>query len=201
MSICNKPFPQMEQKRYNSLFANIQLVIACFLIAIFGLNTRIAHVPSLSMYPTLDINEYLFCVKTDQFQYGDIVLFHPPIIDDSADVTINALGGGDAAPQKLFNKQETFVKRVIGKGGDTIRVHNGVVWRNGEALDEPYIAAPIQYEMDEILVPDGYYFVMGDNRNRSFDSHDFGPVPAASIYNKCVFHCNPPILLGLQDPS
>mgnify|MGYP000807215521 CR=1 FL=1 len=175
MSFLNKPFPKIEQKKYNNIFGNIHFAIILILLIIFSMNIKIAYVPSLSMYPTMDINEYMCCLETNNFNYGDIVLFHPPT-----------------------SPSDEYVKRVIGAGGDTISIHDGRVWRNGEALDEPYIAEEILYDMDEIQIPDGEYFLMGDNRNHSMDSHAFGTVPEESIHAKCLFHFNPPILLGLQ---
>lgn len=178
MSFLKKSFPQIEQKKYNKMVDYMHFALAVVIIIIFACNFMSAAVPSLSMYPTLDINEYMFCMKTTNVDYGDIVIFHPPM-DPSV----------------------TYVKRVIGMGGDTIAVHDGVVWRNGEALNEPYVAEEIRYEMEEIEVPDGEYFFMGDNRNHSGDSHAFGTVSRDAIQGKCLFHFNPPILFGLQEPS
>jgi signal peptidase I len=64
-----------------------------------------------------------------------------------------------------------WVKRIIGLPGDTIRVENGLVFVNGIALDEPYIKDAPHYSMAPVEVPANNYFVMGDNRNFSTDSH------------------------------
>jgi signal peptidase I len=155
-------------------------LVALFLISFV---VRTFFIPSGSMEPTLQINDLLL---VNEFEYrlhkpnhGDIVVFRPPI-----------------------ETSNDFIKRVIGAPGDTLRVHNGIVYRNGEALNEPYIAQRPNYELeirnygvyvdgqaldpalanvppkDQWQAPDripaGCYFMMGDNRNNSEDSHIWG---------------------------
>lgn len=168
MCFLERPFPKIKKKTYQRFSEYGQLAVIILIMIIFFSIFRVACVPSLSMYPTLDINEYMFCMSTSKFQYGDIVIFHP-----------------------YADSSETFVKRVIGKEGDTIAVHDGVVWRNGEPLDEEYVKEPIEYEMAEIEIPDRAYFLMGDNRNNSDDSHILGPIDQDQIYAKVLFHFNP----------
>ena len=71
---------------------------------------------------------------------------------------------------------------------DTLAFHDGKVWRNGEALDEPYINEPMEYSRKgEITIPDGYVFCMGDNRNHSSDSRFIGPVPIDHVLGTVIW--------------
>ena len=83
----------------------------------------------------------------------------------------------------VFNKDaqtnDIWVKRVIGRSGDTLEFKNGHVWRNGQELQEPYTKDTYMNfsRSTPVVVPEGYVFVMGDNRNHSSDSRFIGPVP------------------------
>lgn len=92
--------------------------------------------------------------------------------------------------------EKPLIKRVIGLPGDVIDIdENGAVYRNGTVLDEPYVDVPTAREsMDEaVKVPDGYVFVMGDNRARScsVDSRTFGCVSQENLLGKAVFRISP----------
>jgi signal peptidase I len=155
-------------------------LVALFLITFV---VRTFFIPSGSMEPTLQIHDVLL---VNEFEYRvskphdeDIVVFPPPI-----------------------ETTNDFIKRLIGSPGETLRIHEGIVYRNGKALDEPYEAQKPLYEMeiknygiyvdgvpldpeqanipprDKWQAPDripaGCYFMMGDNRNNSEDSHIWG---------------------------
>ena len=124
-----------------------------------------------SMNPTLLNGEYLvinnLVYLLDDPVNGDIVVFRHPRND------LN------------------LIKRVIGVPGDTVKIENGTVWVNGEALNEPYIAAPPSYN-GEWDVPDGSYFVLGDNRNNSSDSHSWGFLPMENLLGKAMYVYWPP---------
>jgi signal peptidase I len=92
---------------------------------------------------------------------GEVVVFKPPVDDD-----------------------REYIKRIIGVPGDTVEIKEGNVYLNGEPLDEPYIKEPIKYTMPPRQVPKGEYFVLGDNRNNSSDSHVWGTVPLDNIVGK-----------------
>lgn len=119
-----------------------------------------------SMVPTLRNGDFLLesriAVRTAELKRGDIVILDPK-----------------------DGTQRDFIKRIIAVGGETIRISQGVVSIDGEVLNEPYISAPTYIDRDvyEIEIPEGSYYVMGDNRlqGASNDSRDFGPIPHKSI--------------------
>src|SRR5215472_9037065 len=94
---------------------------------------------------------------------------------------------------------KSYIKRVIAVAGDRVRIEAGVVFVNGTRLREMYV--PRMYEdvrsYSEIVVPPHSYFVLGDHRNLSNDSRDFGPVDEAFIYGKAVFGYWPVGKLGI----
>lgn len=110
------------------------------------------RVDGSSMLNTLHDKEYMIVTK---YQY----LFNDP---DRYDVVIC----------HYPNRGNTnFVKRIVGIPGDTVAVMDGTLYVNGEAVDEPYIDYRPNYAMQEVTVEEGHYFVLGDNRSNSNDSH------------------------------
>ncbi len=129
-----------------------------------------AIIPSASMENTIMTGSRIFgnrlsYVRHDP-QRGDIVIFRYP-----------------------DNEKELFIKRLIGMPGDTLQMTDGIVYINGEPLDEPYLATIPYGDYGPVLVPEDRYFVMGDNRNNSADSryweHTF--VQRGKILGKAVF--------------
>ena len=162
-----------------SLFREVAEVVVLAFILYFGISFAIqaVHVEGLSMFATLDNNDYLIANKLDyRFgspQRGDIIILRPPT-DNSKD----------------------FIKRVIAVPGDRLRIVNGMVCINGRVLDEPYL--PEAWTTDttwnggaEHVMASNEYFVMGDNRNRSQDSRIFGPITRDRIDGKAWFRIWP----------
>lgn len=93
---------------------------------------------------------------------------------------------------------KSLIKRVIGMPGEVIEIRGGQVLVNDRPLEQPFAdsAAPPADDMEALLIPRGTYFVMGDNRQVSFDSRLFGPVPQKYIYGKAFFRYWPPAVMG-----
>jgi len=96
------------------------------------------------------------------------------------------------------DKTKSFIKRVIGLPGETVEVRSGVVYLNGEELAEPYLAGEFDTDSYSLqVVPSEHYFVLGDHRNSSNDSRDWGFVPEQNIFGEAVFRYWPLSKLGL----
>jgi signal peptidase I len=111
-------------------------------------------VPTPSMEPTIHVDDRLIMEKlerVDHYEFGDIVVFWPPV---------------QTGPEK-----ERYVKRLIGLPGDSIEIREGVLYRNGVRVEEPYLNERMTYRFGPVVVPEGKYVFLGDNRNHSFDSH------------------------------
>jgi signal peptidase I len=171
----------------------LDVLILVSLVALFLITfvIRTFYIPSVSMVPTLQVRDVLLA---DEIAYrlhgpteGDVALFAPP----------------------HNSGHDDYVKRVIGVPGDAIAISDGTVYRNGSPLREPYENQPPRYDLGirrytiyvdgkpldpraanipapslwqkPDRIPDGFYFVLGDNRNYSDDSHVWGFVRASSF--------------------
>lgn len=94
---------------------------------------------------------------------------------------------------------KTCIKRVVGLPGETIRISGGSVYIDGERLEEPYVVPATRSEgdIDGFTIPGGNYFVLGDHRDFSNDSRNWGPIPGDLILGRAVLRYWPPSAFGL----
>ena len=161
------------------LICAIVLIGIVLLVALILFNSSIcfADVAGRSMLPTLQHGDKLIVASQKEYEYGDIVAF-----------TL------EEAPQN----DELNIKRIIATAGDRVEIDfvSGQVIVNGETLDEPYVLAPTKEAGDvtyPVVVPEGKLFVMGDNRNNSYDSRysGIGFVDEETVLGKVVFRVLP----------
>ena len=188
------------------------VVIALILIRFFIAEPR--YIPSGSMLPTLigkpgffgngdrivveKLSKYPNIIRTHRFENtpkrGDIMIFYPPFVKLNTDPisVFSRLTG-------LFCNDIAYIKRVIGLPGEKFeikRFENGSskVYINDKPLDEDYILSEFDYNICKsdmncgpLVIPEGHYFMMGDNRGNSWDSRYWGPLPKERFIGRAVF--------------
>ena len=154
----------------------IALAVAAFFIVFLYQPVK---VEGTSMQPSLEDREQIlinkFVYRIEPISRGDIVVFRYP-----------------------RDPQKSFIKRVVGMAGDRVRIIEGRVYVNDKMLEEDYVPAAFEDRLSysEVVVPPGAFYVLGDHRNLSRDSRDFGPVDSSYIYGKAVFGYWPVEKLG-----
>ena len=185
------------------LLQTIVLTLAIFL----GVRSLVQNfrVEGASMEPTLTGGQYLLINKAAYFHVEGTPLEHvvPASHQGTTDFPFGGPQRGEIAVFRAPTQPDKdFIKRVIGLPGDTILVKNGQVYVNGERLDESYIQFPASYTFpfdgQAREVPDGNYFVLGDNRPNSSDSHLGWFVPVENLVGKAWLSYWPPPSWGLM---
>ena len=164
-----EPQESLWRRATREVIAGVQTLLSAAvyatLIVTFGF--QVARVDGLSMAPTLEDHDRLIVNKLvyeiGEPRPGDIVMLYYPL-----------------------NPEKMFVKRVIAKEGDTVRIVDGHVYVNDVPLHDDYVPEEVRSHDDwgPTVVQQGYYFVMGDHRNNSSDSRHWGPVPKKYIVGK-----------------
>lgn len=173
--------PAEEAIQWKRFIKDILETLVLAVVLFIGINAVSARVrvDGFSMRPTLEDGEFVLVsrmsYKFSEYERGDIVVFHFPL-----------------------DPKEELIKRVIGLPGDHVRVEGGQVFLNGQLLEETYIAEAPRYS-GEWVVTEGFLFVLGDNRNNSNDSKDWGLLPQENVVGKAVLIYWPPPMWGALD--
>jgi signal peptidase I len=171
-----------EDERLKSLSPGL-LEFAAQLVATFtvvyvllGYVIYPAQVNGVSMSPT--------------FASGDSVLIYLPSTPQHGDIAILHI-----TPQTTSHfTEEYMIKRIMGVAGDLITTDGTTIYRNGEALLEPYVTSQSAYRFPCFqpgncsVIPEGYVFVLGDNRSQSVDSRSYGLVPITHVEGRVIFN-------------
>ncbi len=185
-----------------ALALGLALLIQAFLIKPY-------QIPSGSMEPTLDIGQRVlvnrFIFHLSDPKPGDVVVFHPPSGVESGGAECGApqVAGRPCAEATPGEASDTFIKRIVAGPGDTLSVKGGLPVVNG------VVQQPDGYEIrpcgaagqgcdlpKEITIPEGHYFMMGDNRGQSDDSRFWGPLPEEQLIGKAFGTYWPPNRIG-----
>lgn len=182
--LANSP-PEEVHKWLKEMVDSGLLALGLVLFIIRPFILQAFYIPSGSMEPTLHgqtppipgrpndrilVNKFIYWFRPPQRQ--DIIVFKAPP---------GASVDGD--------DNKDFIKRLIGLPGDTVEIRNGFVYINGQPLDEPYLPEENRpyYNYGPVVVPPNHYFVLGDNRNESNDSHEWGFLHKKYLIGKALF--------------
>lgn len=156
---------------FREIAITVALALAIFFLLRFTIDTVI--VVGISMEPSFHSGQRVLVSKVSyrihEPERGDVIIFSPANGED-----------------------KDLIKRIIARPGDTVEIKDGAVYVNGTKLKEPYIQSPPSYHMKEQKVPEKKYFVLGDNRNQSNDSHNGWVVPRQNIIGKAWVSIWPP---------
>jgi signal peptidase I len=198
-----------EQERPSLIWEITETLVLALLIFVavrsVVLNFR---VDGLSMEPSLDSGQMLLVNRQLYFNFdSNDILNILPFVDREGENVVYPLHPPQRGDIIVFDPpvgrtSKPYIKRIVGLPGETIAIHDGGVYIDGERLDEPYLqgtstAWPNGDPNREVVVPEGHLFVLGDNRNNSTDSRSFGVVSNDSLIGKAWISYWPSDLAGI----
>lgn len=161
-----------QQSAFRIILEALEILIFAVILS-WGLRSSVveaATIPTPSMLPTIQLQDRVIVdklfYKLSGIQRDDIIVFNPP--------------------KNLDPSGDYWIKRVIGLPGDKVQIKGGKVYINDQELTEPYEMEAPNYTYGPVVIPKDSYFLLGDNRNNSLDSHYWGALPAKDIEGKAI---------------
>jgi signal peptidase I len=201
-----------KQKSASGSFVELVVIVIVALGLALGIQAFLVkpyRIPSESMVPTLEVGQRVLVNRIgSRFsdpEVGDVVVFHPPAGSETDTCGNPDRNEGEACDRPTSDRASVnFIKRVVAGPGDTIRVVDGHVIRNGKRESDPNIANTCAQDAGRgcnlptaIKIPADHWFMMGDNRGESDDSRFWGPVPREWIIGGAFATYWPPKRIGL----
>ena len=188
---------EVQQPFWKECIETVFFVIVAVIIIRFFIG-EIRWIPSGSMEPTLQVKDRIFVERVTRFyatpKRGDVMIFYPPFVELD-----NTFAGVFKRLSGFFCKDIAYIKRVIGLPGEKIEIKHypdgrSFVYINDRRLDEEYIMSEYDYHKcnenmfcGPFIIPEGEYFMMGDNRGNSQDSRFWGTLPQERFIGRAVF--------------
>ena len=180
----------MPREKKRSFWAELPGLLLTALVIAVLIKTFLVQpfwIPSESMLPTIEVNDRVMVNKLaydiGEPERGDIVVFRDPAepeIDESIPEAV--IRSVLEAVGVRTRGRDDLIKRVVGLPGETVEIQGNQVLIDGEAIDEPYLSGTSSMpDEGPFEVGENEVFVMGDNRQFSFDSRRFGPIPEADL--------------------
>jgi signal peptidase I len=198
-----------KQKSTRSSLIELVTIVAVALGLALGIQAFLVkpfRIPSESMVPTLDVGQRVLVDRLTKnfgdYERGDVLVFKPPAgADNNSNICGIEHSEQSACPRPTEERSDTnFIKRVVAVGGDRLSVRGGSVYINGRRQREPFARLDDSCQIcnlpEQITIPDGYYFMMGDNRGASADSREWGPVPKDWVIGQAFATYWPPGKIG-----
>ncbi|MGH9023932.1 MAG: signal peptidase I, partial [Acidimicrobiia bacterium] len=198
--------PAVRRRRRRSSFRDYLVLAGTAAVIALVVRTLLAQaffIPSESMVSTLLVGDRVLVSRISyrihEPRRGDVVVFESPYgkaptkqAAPPARVLRFVLEGlGLRQPST-----DDFIKRVIGRPGESVEGRDGTILVNGRPLTEPYLAERPNGSFDPVVVPEGHLWVMGDNRNASSDSRVFGPIKKSKVVGRAILRIWPPLRVG-----
>ncbi len=185
--------PPHRRRRYLTIFREVVETLLLALLIFLAVRATVQNfkVEGRSMLPSLDNGQYIIVNKLAYAQFDMGLFDFLPFYDAGENSTHHLFGSPERGDVVVFEAPKypdrDFIKRIIGVPGDKVEIRSGVVYINDEPINESYTQGATNCPCGPWYIEEGHYFVLGDHRNNSSDSRQFGPIEESSIIGKTWF--------------